>query len=251
MIKVSSLSFSYDRSCPPVLEDISFNIEKGSLLAVLGNNGAGKSTLLKCLDRIHKADSGSVTADGEDIMKMPRRELARRIAYVPQTTPVTDTAVFDAVLLGRKPYIRWDITGEDRAVVSSLLDRLGLSDFAARRISELSGGERQKVALARALAQQPRYLLLDEPTSSLDPKNQHEMLRLVRSIAVEQDIGVLIVIHDLNLAVRYCDNFLFIRGSRVYSHGGVDTVTPEAIRDVYDFDAEIIRHNGQILIAAK
>ena len=249
MIEVKNLSFSYDPSDPPVLKDISFQLEKGHCLAILGNNGAGKSTLLKCVNMIHKARSGSILVDGKDLGSVSRRDMAKLIAYVPQHSSVTRTMVFDAILLGRKPYIQWDATNEDRLILSNLIRELNLERFSAKYITELSGGELQKVVLARALAQQPQYLLLDEPTSSLDPRNQHDMLSLINSIAKEQQIGVAIVIHDLNLAVRYCDQFLFLHDSVIYSQGDLSAVTPKAIRDVYHLDVDIIRHKGRTLIA--
>jgi iron complex transport system ATP-binding protein len=150
--------------------------------------------------------------------------------------------VFDAVLLGRKPYIKWDVGDEDKRIVSEIIERLGLSEYKARYLNELSGGELQKVVLARAMAQQPVFLLLDEPTSNLDPKNQHEMLQNVKKLAVEHRMGVAIVIHDLNLAMRYCDKFLFLKDGRVYSYGGIETVTSETIDAVYDMKSEIIKY---------
>ena len=251
MIKIVSLSFSYNSTQPPILKDISFEIEKGRCLAILGNNGAGKSTLLKCINRIYKINSGSMVAEGIDLLKISRKEMAKRIAYVPQHSPTGNIMVFDAVLLGRKPYIRWDAGEEDHQIVQNILHRLELEKYSARNINELSGGELQKVVLARALAQEPQYLLLDEPTSSLDPKNQHEILKLVLEVVRERDIGVAIVIHDLNLAVRYCDRFLFIRNSGVYSYGGPSSVTAQTIFDVYNMKTDIIKYNGQTLIVPK
>jgi len=248
MIEVKNLSFAYNPSDPPVLKDISLQVEKGHCLAILGNNGAGKSTLLKCLNMIHRARSGSIIIDGKDLASVSGRELAKLIAYVPQHSSVTRTMVFDAILLGRKPYIQWDATNEDRAVVSRLIKDMHLESFSAKYITELSGGELQKVVLARALAQQPQYLLLDEPTSSLDPRNQHDMLSMIRDISKEQQIGAVIVIHDLNLAVRYCDRFLFLHDSQIYSRGDLSVVTPQAIRDVYDLDVDIIQHKGRTFV---
>ena len=248
MIQVKSISFSYDSNRSNILDDVSFDIEKGHCLAILGNNGAGKSTLLKCLNRIQNPKRGSVIADGEDLLKIPRREMAKRIAYVPQHSARSNTMVFDAVLLGRKPYIRWDATDEDRKIVSDLLVQLNLQKYSDRSMDQLSGGELQKVVLARALAQQPQYLLLDEPTSSLDPKNQHEMLHLVKDISRENNIGVVMVIHDLSHAARYCDRFLFLRDSKVYAYGGPEVLTPENIRAVYGMEVDILEHKGNKVI---
>ena len=189
MMEVKNLSFRYRGAGKRILDRISFRAEKGSCLAVLGNNGAGKSTLLKCMSRICRAGEGSVLVDGEDILRISGKEMARKIAYVPQSSQASHTMVFDEVLLGRKPYIKWDITKEDQRLVMEILEQLELTGFASRYLDELSGGERQKVVLARALAQQPEFLLLDEPTSSLDPRNQQEMLRTVRNLAEEQGLG--------------------------------------------------------------
>ncbi len=248
MIEVRNLSFSYSNTSPRILDNISCDLEQGHCIAILGNNGAGKSTLLKCLNRIHKPMEGTILADGDDIYRLPRKELAKRLAGVPQRSECPHIMVFDAVLLGRKPYIQWDATREDKAIVAELLETLELSRYATRYIDELSGGELQKVVLARALAQQPKYLLLDEPTSNLDPRNQHEMLRIVQNICQGQNISVVIVIHDLNLAARYCDRFLFMKDTAIYSYGGIETVTSEAISEVYGMEAEIIEHRGNKLI---
>ena len=152
--------------------------------------------------------------------------------------------MFDAVLLGRKPYIKWGVTAEDERIVAEVLDMLNLRHLESRYLDELSGGELQKTMLARALVQQPKYLLLDEPTSSLDPNNQHEMLHVIRDIAQEKNIGAAIVIHDLNLAMRHCDRFLFVKDAKVFSFGGVETVTSETIQAVYDLRVDIIEHKG-------
>lgn len=248
MMEVKNLSFRYRGAGKRILDRISFRAEKGSCLAVLGNNGAGKSALLKCMSRICRAGEGSVLVDGEDILRISGKEMARKIAYVPQSSQASHTMVFDEVLLGRKPYIKWDITKEDQRLVMEILEQLELTGFASRYLDELSGGERQKVVLARALAQQPEFLLLDEPTSSLDPRNQQEMLRTVRNLAEEQGLGVVIVIHDLNLALRYCDRFLFIRDADVYACGGPETVTDASIRAVYGMEAEILEYGGKKLV---
>lgn len=248
MIEVKNLSLSYGAGASPVLKNITCDLEQGHCIAILGNNGAGKSTLLKCLNRIHTPQRGTILVDGEELSRMPRREMAKKLAGVAQRSECPHIMVFDAVLLGRKPYIRWDATSEDKEIVTSLLEKLGLTPFATRYIDELSGGELQKVMLARALAQQPAYLLLDEPTSNLDPNNQHEMLRLVQEICRTQKISVVVVIHDLNLAARYFDRFLFVKEGEIYTYGGIETLTVETIYDVYGMEAEIIEHRGNKLI---
>ena len=244
MIKIENISYSYGRSSKTVLNNVSFEFEKGQCLAVLGNNGAGKSTLLKCIDRICPTEGAGVYIDGQNVFEMNNRTMAQNIAYVPQNSESVNMTVFDTVLLGRKPYIKWDVTSEDREIVSGIIDKMGLNELSLRNVSELSGGEAQKVMMARALAQKPKLLLLDEPTSNLDPYNQHEMLHVIRDIAREQNIAVIIIIHDLNLAMRHCDKFLFLKNAGVYSFGGVETVNPETIENVYGLKVDIIQHRG-------
>ena len=244
MVEVNNISFAYSRSFRNVLENICFDIEQKQCIAVLGNNGAGKSTLLKCIDLIFPAQEGVVLVDSENVFNMTKNMMAQNIAYVQQSGATVNMTVFDAVLLGRKPYIKWDATSEDRQIVSDILQKMKLEDFALRNVSQLSGGEAQKVMLARALAQEPKLLLLDEPTSNLDPRNQHEVLRIVKEIALEHNICVAIIIHDLNLAIRYCDRFVFLKDSHVFSYGGIETMTPENIEEVYQIHVHIIDYMG-------
>lgn len=248
MMEVKELSFSYDSSKHCVLKDISFSLYKGSCLAILGNNGSGKSTLLKCLAGINEADEGIIIEDGTDVTKTNRREIAKKVAYMPQQCGSNDAMVYDAVLLGRKPYIKWNISRKDFEIVNNIIKKLGIQKFTTQCVSMLSGGERQKVYLARALAQEPDYLFLDEPTSSLDPHNQHEILSLMKSTAINQNLGIAVVIHDLNLAVRYCDRFLFLKDSAVYAQGDISLITSDTIRAVYNIDTSVVEHNGYKVI---
>lgn len=251
MVEVRELTFSYPRSQKPVLDKVSFTLEDGQVLAVLGTNGAGKSTLLHCIDGLLKPQDGSVHLDGKPLSALNRRTLAQQVAYVHQQNVPPDMTVFDLVLLGRRPYIRWDATAEDRSIVESVLERLHLTDYALRNICHLSGGEMQKIMIARALAQQPRLLLLDEPTSNLDPYNQQEVLQLVRTIARENQIAVIVILHDLNLACRHCQQFLFLHGSTVYASGNSSIVTPELIQSVYNMQADILEYRGhKVMIPA-
>lgn len=246
MIEIRNLSFAYGKR--NVLQDISFDIQPGECVGILGNNGAGKSTLITCINRIRRPKSGQVLIDGKDIHKLRRSVLARKVAYVAQSNELTNATVFDCVLLGRTPYIRWSVTQEDLDLCEEMIDLLGLSHLKLRNVDNLSGGEMQKVMLARALVQQPELLLLDEPTSNLDPRNQYEMLELVRKIARERKIAVLIVIHDLNLALRYCDRFYFIKDHTGFSYGGAETVTSGTIESVYGIRSQITNVNGKPVV---
>lgn len=242
MIFVDQLDFFYNKK-NHVLKDISFRGEPGMCTAILGNNGAGKSTLIKCLNRILEPQDGLVRVDGKDVKSFSRNDIAKSMAYVSQKNSAERVTVYDTVLLGRKPYITFEPGKNDHRMVEEVLERLGLSTFKLRYVDELSGGEVQKVMLARALVQEPKVLLLDEPTSSLDLSNQYEVLDRVREIAREENICVMIVIHDLNLALRYCDRFLFVKNRSIIAYGGKEIVTPEILKSVYEMNVavEVVR----------
>ena len=247
MLNIENLSFRY-KGGPDVLENVSFDVKDGSFLAILGNNGVGKSTLLKCFNKILTPQSGSVKLDGEELLKLPSRELAKRVAFVAQTVPSTQMTVHDMVMLGRRPYMQWGFTERDHEIVHEAMDRLEISHLRGRFLSQLSGGERQKVMLARALAQQPKVLLLDEPTSALDIQNQYQVLEIVRDICVRDGITAILVIHDLNLALRFCDSFLLMRKGRVYRWGGKEILDRQGLSDVYRVNAQPVEINGQTII---
>ena len=247
MLNVENLSFHY-RNGPEILRQISFSLEDGQFLAILGNNGAGKSTMLKCFNQILRVEGGHVWMDGEDLLTMTHREVARRVAFVSQTIPSTQMTVHDVVMLGRRPYMRWGFTEEDHRIVHQAMDRLNLSAMRGRFLNELSGGERQKVMLARALAQQPKVLLLDEPTSSLDIQNQYQVLDIVRDICRTSTITAVMVIHDLNLALRFCDRFLLLKDGQVYRSGDSSILDRQALREVYGVNAHVATVEGKSIV---
>lgn len=246
MIEIRDISFSYAGN--EILKNISFDVRPGECAGILGTNGVGKSTLVTCLNKIRIPRTGEVYIDNKDVLKMGRLERARCISYVAQKNEITQITVFDSVLLGRKPYIKWTVSQEDIDLCDTMIEQVGLSKFKLKYLNELSGGELQKVMLARALVQQPKLLLLDEPTSNLDPKNQHEMLTLVQKMVQDRNISALIVIHDLSLALRYCDKFVFIRGGVVYRHGDESIVTEETVSAVYGITATIAKVNGRKIV---
>ena len=247
MLNVKDLKFHYQGG-PQVLKEISFKLEDGKFLSVLGNNGAGKSTMLKCFNRIIDPEAGSISLDGEEIRRMPMREVAKRIAFVAQTVPSMQMTVHDMVMLGRKPYMQWGFTENDHRIVHEAMERLGLTEMRGRFLNELSGGERQKVMLARALAQKPKLLLLDEPTSSLDLKNQYQVLQTVKDICHETGIAAIMVIHDLNLALRFCDRFLLMRDGEVFRYGDTQVIDREALWQVYGVQGETADVRGQKIV---
>lgn len=246
MIEIQNIAFSYPDG--DILKGVGFAAQKGEIVGLLGNNGAGKSTFVTCLNRIRRPKSGSLTIDGQDAFQMSRNELARTVSYVAQKNELTHSTVFDCVLLGRKPYLKWSVSQEDLDICTRIMERVGLLEFQMRFVDELSGGELQKVMLARALVAEPRLLLLDEPTSNLDPKNQYEMMALVRELAKEQGFTVITVIHDLNLALRFCDKFYFLKAGEGYSYGGIETVTAETLEAVYGIRAQVMDVRGRKMV---
>ena len=247
MIEAKGICFHY-KNCPVVLQNVDFQAEDGHFLAILGNNGAGKSTLLKCMNDILKPDAGSLLLDGEDLLIMPHRQVAQRVAFVAQTVASTQMTVHDMVMLGRRPYMGWSFSREDHDIVHAAMARLGLMDMRGRFLNQLSGGERQKVMLARALAQQPRLLLLDEPTSALDIRNQYQVLKIVGELCRTEGLTAVVVIHDLTLALRFCDRFLLMRDGQVYRCGGLEVLDKTALREVYGVDAEPVVVNGRHIV---
>lgn len=247
MMEVKNISYHYHGG-GEVLKDVNFTLEQGQFLAILGNNGVGKSTLLKCLNKILKADSGELLLDGENILQMSNHQVSRRIAFVSQTVPNTQMTVHDVVMLGRRPYMKWGFTEKDHQIVHSAMDRLNLESLRGRFLNQLSGGERQKVMLARALAQQPKLLLLDEPTSSLDIHNQYQVLEIVRELCHHDGLTAVVVIHDLNLALRFCDRFLLFRQGQVYANGDYRVLTPEALKAVYQIDGRVVEVENQRMV---
>ena len=247
MMQIRNLNFRY-KGCPEVLKDVSFDMEPGKFLAIRGNNGVGKSTLLKCFNHILKPDSGQVILDGENLLTKSTREVAKRVAFVSQSVPSMQLTVHDVVMLGRRPYMKWGFTEEDHEIVHDAMHRLDVEDMRGRFLNQLSGGEKQKVMLARALAQNPKVLLLDEPTSALDIQNQYQVLNMVRQICHKDNIIAAVVIHDLNLALRFCDRFLLMKDGQVYRHGDRSVLDSEALKEVYGVDAQVVEVKGRHMV---
>ena len=244
ILEAENVTFAYPRAEHPVFEDITLEAHAGTMTAILGNNGAGKSTLLNLLASIETPVKGAVSVSGKRLSDMNRREIAQHIAYVTQQQRIPHLSVYDEVLLGRKPHVSWSIGDNDRAVVAASIERLELQPFVDRYCDELSGGERQKVYIARALAQETEVLLLDEPTSALDPKNQMEVLSVVREITTQASLATVMVIHDINLALRFCDRFLLMRNGEVVARGKTETITAEALSTAYDMPMRIVDIDG-------
>jgi iron complex transport system ATP-binding protein len=238
-LAINGVTFSYGSRT--ALSDATIAIEAGELGGLVGPNGSGKSTLLKCINRILNPKCGTIMIEGEDIGAASLKEIARRVGYVPQSAhSIFPSTVFDAILLGRRPYVTWGISGRDKQIVLETISLLGIEDLAMRRFTELSGGERQKVLIARALAQEPQVILLDEPTSNLDIRYQLEVLEVIRKLVTEKKITAVMAVHDLNLAARYADKIICLYKGRIYNVGlPTEVITAETIRTVYGVEAVI------------
>ncbi len=244
MIELDNVSLGYDHRA--VLHDISLKARPGQVLGLVGPNGSGKSTLIKGITRITDLLFGRISVGGCDISTIKQDEMARLVATVPQSPvlPGGFTA-FEVVLMGRTPHLgllRYE-GGKDLAIAWQAMEATHTRPFAERRVSELSGGERQTLVIARALTQQPKALLLDEPTANLDINHQVEILNLVKSLCRKQNLAVIIALHDLNLAAQYCDWMVMLNGGRVHAEGTpLDILTGPNIKRVYGAEVFVYPH---------
>ena len=242
-IGCENISFSYGEKL--VLDNISIQFEKGSLYGVLGPNGSGKTTFLKVLNGVLKSKYGKVKVDDKNIEKLTTREIAKKIAVVPQSTSINfDFSVKDIVMMGRYAHVgRFSReSNEDRKIVNEILRNLGLVELKNRSFKELSGGEQQKTIIARALAQQSKIILLDEPTTHLDINYQIELMELLKKY-VKDGLIVIIVLHDINIATQFCDKIILIHQGEIKAFGNVEnTITRDNIKSIYNVDV-ILRKN--------
>ncbi len=248
ILEVKNLSFAYANN--QVLDDVSFQIESGQFVGVLGNNGTGKTTLIKCINNILKPKSGEIVINNMPSDQIKKGKIAQEIAYLSQQTELIPFSVFETILLGRKPFMKFSPTKNDIKIVEDIIQRMGLCDIAHKNLDELSGGQLQKVMIAKALSQEPKILLLDEPTNNLDIKSQHELLKEVKEFC-KSGITVIAVLHDVNLALRYCDKFLFLKDKTIISSAVREDITEQLLKDVFDIDLCLIETLGQTQVLAK
>ncbi len=241
ILKVNDVSFDYSGSI--VIEDISFSVPPGEVLGILGPNGCGKTTLLKILNRNIKSPTGDVSIEGQGITDMSKRDIAQKIAVVPQNNEISFSfTVTDIVMMGRMPNLErfQNESEEDLRIVFDSMEKTNIIGFADRFINQLSGGERQRVIIARALAQQPKILLMDEPTLHLDVNHQLEVLDLVHDLSRDEGLTVVLVSHDLSLVARYCDKVILIHDHNILAAGDVkEVLTDENMRKVFKIEAHL------------
>ena len=248
MLKVEQLHFSYSSHGPAVLNGAALELEQGQIGIVLGKNGSGKTTLFKNILGIEKPKTGKVLFDRENLMKMHRKDRARKIAYVPQHIHFGDLSVLDSVLMGRVSRFGMKAGREDYEAVEKILADMGLTDFAARSAEALSGGEKQKIAIARAMAQEPKLMIFDEPTGNLDIANERLIMEEARRLAREKNISVLSSLHDLNQALEFGDKFFLMKDGVVKYTGGKECITEEVIKDIFDVDVKIAWVDGRRVV---
>jgi iron complex transport system ATP-binding protein len=254
MLALESISIRYNSHV--VLHDVTFDVQAGEVLALIGPNGVGKSTLIRAISGSVPIVKGSVTSDGRDLLRCPIELRARLVAVVPQAVHLPESfTVLDTVLMGRTAYIGWlgRETERDRRAAQLAMDRTRTLELAERRIGELSGGEQQRVLIARALAQAAKTLLLDEPTAHLDLKHQAGILSLVRDLAKNEGFAVLIALHDLNLAAQYADRVALLSNGTLAALGTPNTVLTSALLSpVYGLSITVYEHpaNGSPWVLA-
>ena len=247
MLNIENLHFSYHKR-RPVLQGVNLSLQPGEVGILLGKNGSGKTTLFKTILGLESPDAGSITFHGEDLLKLSPRQRAKRIAYVPQHIHFGDLTVFDSVLLGRLSYFGIQAGSNDYAVVERILEDMGLSDFADRSAEALSGGEKQKIAIARAMAQEPQLMVFDEPTGNLDIANEQLIMQEAKKLAQSKNIAILSSLHDLNQALYFGDRFFFLKDGVVKHTGGKEIVTEEVIRDIFDISVKTVQIDHQTVI---
>lgn len=239
-LSVEDLYFSYPRR--DVLRNITFDVHPGEILGILGQNGCGKTTLLKCINASLKNSQGVVTIDGNDVHSLSKKEIARAMGFVMQTTNTTfPFTVYETVMMGR--YSRSDSfssSDKDIEIVYDAMRETGILEFTDRDIDELSGGERRRVMIARALVQEPEVLLLDEPTLHLDINHQFDLMDLIRRLSAEKKLMVVIVTHDIILAARYCDRIITVQNGSIVAHGTPkEVITEDNMRKIFNIETEI------------
>ena len=248
MLEIKDLTFAYSARSPKVLDGVSLSLKDGEIGILLGKNGAGKTTLFKAVLGIVKPAAGSITMDGAELSKLSRRERAGLIAYVPQDVRFGDLSVYDTVLSGRMAKFGLRAGADDHEVTRSILAEMGLGELSLRSAQELSGGEARKVAIARALAQEPKLLVFDEPTGNLDIANEQLIIEEMKKLSREKGMSILTSLHDLNRALEAGDRFFFMKDGKVRFSGGNESFTEAVIEEIYDTKVGILDINDKKII---
>ena len=245
-LSVEDIVFSYDgANC--ILDKVGLSMDHPEIVGIVGPNGSGKTTLIKCINNILTPKQGKIMIDESDIKSMRKNEIAKKLAYVPQKSDrdINSPNVYEVVLMGRKPHTSWQYTEKDDEIVWRNMEELSIAHLASHKFDELSSGQLQRVLIARAITQEAKILLLDEPTSNLDVKYQIEVMNTIQRIVETKDVGACIIIHDLDLAYHFCDRIVMMGDKKIKYAGTPDEVMcPENIKDVFEVDSVIVEING-------
>lgn len=247
MIEIKNLSFSYNKN-KKVLKDINLSIDKGTTYILLGPNGVGKSTLIKCLLGLLKPQEGEILFDNKNIEELKYKERAEYLSFVPQLIEGNDLTVNEYIMLGRLPHFSIYPHQKDYQKVNEIIDRFNLVDIKERVTSEISGGERQKVAIARSLIQDSKVIIFDEPTSNLDIKSQIEILNILKDITKKENKASLISMHDINLALSLGDKFIFLKDETIYQICSKEEINEKLLISVYETNIKLMNHNGKKVV---
>ncbi|MBN2794823.1 MAG: ABC transporter ATP-binding protein [Clostridia bacterium] len=243
-ITIENLNWSYDQK--EILKDISLKIKGGLFTGIIGPNGSGKTTMAKLLSKLLKTSKKTIFINNEDLSEIKIAQLAKSMAMVPQTTNITyDLTAYEVVLLGRTPHLKrfQQESHKDYEIVKAVMEETDTWQYKDRLIHQLSGGERQRVIIARALAQEPEVLILDEPVTYLDVHHQIQVMTLIKQLSETRNMTIVTILHDLNYALKYCDQVMMLHDGKVFKYGEpTEVVTKENILHVYDLDVSILEH---------
>lgn len=250
MLEINNLSFAYNKN-NNVLNNVSLKLPKGKIGIVLGKNGCGKSTLLKNILGILTPSSGTIKLDNIDLVNLKRSERAKLVSYVPQDIYFGDLNVFETILLGRISYFNYFSRYEDEQIVNEVIKELKLEHISNKNVNELSGGEKQKVAIARSLVSFPSLIIFDEPTVSLDIENEYLILNEAKKLVKSKNVTILMAIHDINLALKYGDYFYMIKDNNIKYEGNNEIINEKTIKDVFNIDVKINKVDDDKIMIVK
>lgn len=228
-----------------ILDNISFKAKKGEIIAILGLNGAGKTTLLKCLCGLLTPTFGKIEFDDQPLHELPLKTISKIVSYFAQSHITNNLSVFESILLSRKPYVGYGFSLKDYAKTQNIIKKLNLEQFAFKQISQLSGGEVQKVRIAQLLSQRSKLFLIDEPLNNLDIRNQIEIMRIIKNLTIENNLIVIMSLHDVNIAINYADSLIFLKNGEVLDFCSPKQVDANIVQETYNVKLNVFTQNGQ------